>query len=161
MFSNMRVATRLGLGFGIMIMFLSVLSFITVNRLGDIGDNMRELMQDRYPKVMLSTEAIKLTIDNGRILRSMLLATTDVERDRFRTVVETNRPKVVEALGKMEKMISTEKGRQLFKDINDKRLILEPKFDTVYSLAKTDPPTRQETRPCAIPITALPPPPSS
>jgi methyl-accepting chemotaxis protein len=144
MFSNMRVATRLGLGFGIMILFLSALSLVTIDRLGNINDNMRQIMQDRYPKVILSNEAIKLTIDNGRMLRSMLLATSDVERDRFRQVVETNRPKVLDALTKMEKLISTEKGRQLFKDITDKRLVLEPKYDTVYTLARTDPPKAAE-----------------
>ncbi len=138
MFANMKVATRLGLGFGAVVVLLLVLSVVSVTRMAATNDNMREIMQDRYPKVMLSNETIKLTIDNGRQLRSMLLATSDEERDKFKKAVEANRPKVAEALAKIEKLISTEKGRAMFRDITDKANALNPKYDELYALARTD-----------------------
>ena len=63
MFANMKVATRLGLGFGAVVVLLLVLSVVSILKLAAINDGMRLIMTDRYPKVVLSNETIKLTID--------------------------------------------------------------------------------------------------
>jgi len=138
MFTNMKVATRLGLGFGVVVVLLLVLSAVSINRLASINSGMQLIMEDRYPKVVLGNEAIKLTIDNGRQLRSMLLATSDAERDKFRNNVEVNRPKIAEALARMDKLISTERGREMFKDITAKGEVLNPKYEQLYELTRTD-----------------------
>ncbi|PHV05305.1 methyl-accepting chemotaxis protein [Janthinobacterium sp. BJB412] len=134
----MKVASRLGLGFGAVVILLLVLSVVSVTRMASMNDNMRAIMTDRYPKVMLANETIKLTIDNGRQLRSMLLSNTDEERDKFKKIVEANRPKVTEALAKIDKLISTDKGRAMFRDITDKSNALTPKYDELYALTRTD-----------------------
>ncbi len=138
MFANMKVATRLGLGFGAVVVLLLALSVVSVMRLGAMNEGIRKITVDRYPKVVLSNEAIKRTIDNGRLLRSMLLSTSDDERDKFRRQVESNRPKIAEALARMEKLISTEKGQVLFRDITEKSNLLMPKYEVLYGLARTD-----------------------
>ncbi|WP_229262731.1 methyl-accepting chemotaxis protein [Duganella radicis] len=138
MFTNMRVATRLGLGFGIVVLLLLILSAVSISRLASINSAMQLIMEDRYPKIVLGNEAIKLTIDNGRQLRSMLLATSDAERDKFRNNVEANRHKVAEALARMDKLISTERGRELFKEITARGDALNPKYEQVYELLRTN-----------------------
>ena len=139
MFQNMKVATRLALGFGVVVVLLLILSIISVLRLGTLNDSTKQIVDDRYPKVVLSTEAIKLTVDNGRQLRSMFLVSSDTEREKFKQIVESNRAKITEDLAKLEKLTDTEKGKQLFKDISEKELALNPKFEELYSLTKTDP----------------------
>jgi methyl-accepting chemotaxis protein len=139
MFANMRVATRLGLGFGAVVVLLLVLSVVSVSRMAGINDGMKLIMQDRYPKILLSNEMIKLTIDNGRLLRSMMLATSDAERDKFKALAEANRPKIAEDMSRMDKLISTEKGREMFKVITEKSMQLGPRYDELYNLARTDP----------------------
>jgi len=139
MFANMRVRTRLGLGFGVVVMLLLTLSVISVQRLSTVNNSMQVITEDRYPKVMLINEAIKLTIDNGRQLRSMLLATNDAERDKFRNNVEANRPKITSALARLDKMIVSARGRELFKDITAKETILNPKYEELYGLVRSDP----------------------
>ena len=139
MFANMKVATRLGLGFGAVVVLLLVLSFVSVSRLALINDGMTRITTDRYPKVVLANDTIKLTIDNGRQLRSMLLSTSDAERDKFKNGVEANRPKIAEDLARMDKLISTEKGRAMFKNIMEKGAVLAPKYEELYGLSRTDP----------------------
>jgi len=124
MFQNMKVAARLGLGFGAVVVLLLILSVVSVMRLAALNDGTKLIMEDRYPKVVLTNETMQLTIDNGRQLRSMLLSTSDDERDKYKKLVESNRPKITEALAKLEKLIDTEKGRVLLKDIKDKEAIL-------------------------------------
>src|SRR5476649_2140318 len=100
MFSNMKVATRLGLGFGAVVVLLLVLSVVSVMHLALLNDGIKVIMGDRYPKVVLANEAVKLTLDNGRQLRSMLMVSTDDERQKYRAKVNTNLPKISEALTK-------------------------------------------------------------
>src|SRR5471032_583438 len=139
MFKDMKVSTRLALGFGATVFLLLVLSVISVLRLGTLNDATKLIMEDRYPKVVLANTVIRLTIDNGRQLRSMLLASSDEEREKYRKLVDGNRPRIAESLAKLEKMIDSEKGRQLFKDIADKELVLNSDYDELYSFAKSDP----------------------
>jgi methyl-accepting chemotaxis protein len=139
MLANMKVATRLGLGFGAVIILLLVLSVISLMRLAVLNDGIRRITEDRYPKVILSNDMIKQTIDNGRQLRSMLLANSDEEREKFKGIVAANRGKIADELAKLDKTIATEKGRQMYRDIVDKGNLLAPKYDQLYALAKSDP----------------------
>ncbi|HXA47834.1 MAG TPA: MCP four helix bundle domain-containing protein, partial [Burkholderiaceae bacterium] len=135
----MKVATRLSLGFGVVTSLLLLLSTISVMHLSTLNDSTKQIVDDRYPKVMWAHEAIRLTLDNGRHLRSMLLAPNDAEREKYKDRVEANRPKIVAELDKLEKVVFSEKGKLLFKEIRDKELALNPKYDEFYGLAKSDP----------------------
>jgi methyl-accepting chemotaxis protein len=138
MFSNMKVATRLALGFGAVVALLLLLSVISLSRMADIDKDVDLIMEDRYPKVVLASEAMTRTIDNGRQLRSMLLFANEDERDKYKAVAETNRARVAEALAKLDKTISSDKGRQLFREVTDKSTALNSAYEELYSLIKSD-----------------------
>jgi methyl-accepting chemotaxis protein len=138
MFANMKVATRLSLGFGAVVLLLLALSVVSVLRLSALNDGTKLITEDRYPKVVMSNDTIRRTIDNGRQLRNILLSSSDDEREKYKTAIETNRARIAEALAKMDKMISTETGRQLFKDVTEKSAVLAPKYEQLYALTKTD-----------------------
>jgi methyl-accepting chemotaxis protein len=139
MFSNMKVATRLALGFGAVVALLLLLSVISLTRMADIDNDVDLIMEDRYPKVVLANDAMTRTIDNGRQLRSMLLFANEDERDKYKAAAETNRARVAEALAKLDKMISSDKGRQLFREVTDKNTALNAAYEELYSLIKSDP----------------------
>jgi len=139
MFGKMKVATRLGLGFGTVIVLLLVLSIVSVTHLSTINDETRLIMENRYPKTVLSNEMARLTLDNSGKLRAMLLANTDEERERYRQSVENNRARISADSAQLEKTVVLEKGRLLIKEINDKQALLAPKYDQLYVLMKTDP----------------------
>jgi len=139
MFSNMKVATRLALGFGAVVLLLLVLSTVSMVRMAAMNQDTDLIMEDRYPKVVLANEAARGTLDNARQVRSMLLTTNEDEREKYKAAAEANRAKVADALAKLDKLISTDKGRQLFKDITDKSAVLNPAYNELYSLIKNDP----------------------
>jgi len=139
MFGNMKVATRLGLGFGAVVILLLALSVVSVFRLATLNDGVKLIVENRYPKVVMSNDMIRLTIDNGRQLRSMLLSTTDEDRDKYQKIVEGNRSQIGDIQAKLEKLIDTEKGTEIFKAIRDKDAVLSPKYGELYAMAKSDP----------------------
>ena len=139
MFSNMKVATRLALGFGAVVALLLLLSVMSLSRMADIDKDVDLMMEDRYPKVVLANDAMTRTIDNGRQLRSMLLFANEDERDKYKAAAETNRARVAEALAKLDKTISSDKGRQLFREVTDKSTALNAAYEELYGLIKSDP----------------------
>jgi methyl-accepting chemotaxis protein len=139
MFSNMKVATRLALGFGAVVALLLLLSVISLTRMAEIDNDVDLITEDRYPKVVLANEAMTRTIDNGRQLRSMLLFANEDERDKYKAAAETNRARIAEALAKLDKTISSDKGRQLFREVTDKNTALNAAYEELYSLIKSDP----------------------
>ena len=139
MFSNMKVAVRLALGFGAVVLLLLVLSTVSMMRMAAMDQDTDLIMDDRYPKVVMANEAAMRTLDNARQVRSMLLTTNEDEREKYKAATEANRAKVAEALGKLDKLINSDKGRALFKEITDKNAVLNPAYNELYSLIKNDP----------------------
>ena len=136
---NWKIGMRLTLGFGAIVAFMLGLSIMSVMRLGAMNDGVTLIMKDRYPKVVLANDTIILTIDNGRMLRSMLLSTRDEDVEKFKNIVEhKNRPRIAEDLAKMESLLHNEKARQLFNEITARRGRLDPMYDKLYALAKSD-----------------------
>jgi len=139
MFAKMKVATRLGMGFGAVVILLLVLSAVSVTHLATINDETKLIMEDRYPKTVLANEMDRLTIDNSGKLRGLLLAETDDDRAKFQSALDSNRAKLLEDRAQLEKTVVSEKGKLLLKDISDKQAILSPKFDELYAMMKVDP----------------------
>ena len=139
MFSNMKVATRLALGFGAVVLLLLVLSTVSITRMAAMDKDTDLIMEDRYPKVVLANEAAMRTLDNARQVRSMLLTTDEEERNKYKATAEVNRAKVADALSKLDKLIDSERGRQLFKEITDRNAVLNPAYNELYNLIKNDP----------------------
>jgi len=139
MFGKMKVATRLGLSFGVVVVLLLTLSVVSIQRLATINDGFKLIMNQRYPLVMLSDEMTRFSIDNDRQLRNMLITTSDEDRDKFQKIVNSNRVKLNEDSAKLEKMIASEQGKALLRDVNEKHAALSPKYGEFYALVKSDP----------------------
>jgi methyl-accepting chemotaxis protein len=136
MFKNMKVATRLGLGFGIAVVLLITLALLSITRLAAVNDSMRLIVDDRVPKAMMLRELIAGSIDDGRQMRAILLAKDETEIEALKEKIRLIRATDRELTAKIDKMITTDMGRQLFKDLSDKRDALAPRFDTFFALAK-------------------------
>ncbi len=84
MFSNMKVSTRLALGFGVVIALLVILSVMSIQRMANMNELTRLIVDDRLPKMQMSSDQMVRTVDNGRKARAMLLATTSAEADQLK-----------------------------------------------------------------------------
>jgi len=138
MFQNLKVGTRLALGFGALVVLLLVISVTSVSRLATVNSALTVVMDDRYPKVMLFNENLQRTIDNGRQMRSMLLAATDAEAEQYKQKIAQNRSRNGENEAKLEKFVHSEAGQTLVKDFADKRALLGQKYEPFFALVKTD-----------------------
>ncbi len=73
MIRNMKIGMRLALGFGIAAVMVALVSTVSVYRLGQIGDSVRLIVADRFPKTVMSNDIIDNSNAVARSARNILL----------------------------------------------------------------------------------------
>ncbi|MBX3235718.1 MAG: MCP four helix bundle domain-containing protein [Nitrospiraceae bacterium] len=135
---QMTLAMRLGLGFGAILVLMLVASGIGIMNLSAFNEQMTKIVYWGVPKIVLVNNTIKNTLDNGRSVRSIALATSQDEVEMLFKKMTANRQKNGENLDKLEKMLSLPRGRELYKDIMDKRNFLGTKYAETEKLIKAN-----------------------
>ncbi|WP_411822470.1 methyl-accepting chemotaxis protein [Leptospira sp. 'Mane'] len=138
MFNNIKVGIRLGFGFGITILFLFIFSGISILRLSSVNEATKLIVEDRYPKTILVNDINKRTIDNGRLIRNIMLIDNVAENEKFFQKIAVNRHKIVESLATLDKRIHTKKGRGLFNEVIKNHKALDEKYITLFVLLRAD-----------------------
>ncbi|MBC3876541.1 MCP four helix bundle domain-containing protein [Undibacterium sp. FT79W] len=118
---NMKVGTRLGIGFGIVVMLLIGMTLFGVNRMSSLNDGTSLLVNDRYPKVVLANEILDGINFNALAMRNLLI-TEDPEKIKAAlSEIKSNVTRVGEKIAQLDKTISTEKGKQVFNEVKEAR----------------------------------------
>ncbi|MEW5770071.1 MAG: methyl-accepting chemotaxis protein [Pseudomonadota bacterium] len=121
MFQNMKIGTRLGLGFGLVLLLLAVIAFVGITRLGQLNAGVELLVKDRYPKTVLANDVIDNINIIARAMRNTLILDDrgEVEKELGR-IVEA-RKNIKDRLEKLESSITSDKGKEMFKAVTDAR----------------------------------------
>jgi methyl-accepting chemotaxis protein len=118
---NMKVGTRLAAGFGMVVLLMIGITMLGITRLGALNDSTSLIVNDRYPKVAMANAVLTGISDTAILMRNMLIL-DDPEKikSEMANLLEI-RKGVVENLDKLDKALSTEKGKQIYKAIVDAR----------------------------------------
>ncbi len=138
MLKNLKIGIRLALAFGAVVALLIVLAVLSMQRMSGMNEATRQITENAYPKVVMAKDMIRASVDTGRQMRSMLLSSSDEESAKYRKIIENNRAAITTQLAQVEKLLVTDKGRALFKNIADARAALEPKYEKFFQLERTD-----------------------
>ncbi len=118
---NLKIGTRLGLGFAAVVLLLIAVAFIGINRLAVVNSASTLIVGDRYPKLDMARDT---TDDLNRIVRaaaySLLLTEPAQIKDQLDRMVQA-RNAIAERLPILEKQLNTEKGKAIFKKVSDAR----------------------------------------
>jgi methyl-accepting chemotaxis protein len=144
MFNKMKVATRLGLGFGIVIVLLLAMAVLSLQRMANIDDGLKDITGNRYPKIAVADDAVQTALDTSRQVRSFVLEPSDDERTRVAGVIAADRARLRSDLDKLDKLVDTPSGRATMKSITEAEATLDPMYDTFFADYKTDPKTATE-----------------
>jgi methyl-accepting chemotaxis protein len=72
------------------------------------------------------------------LVRNALLARTPADGESAWSEMEDSRAANTEALKKLEAMLTTAKGKEMFRTVTERRSLLAPKFERLHDLNKTD-----------------------
>ncbi|HEY4373243.1 MAG TPA: MCP four helix bundle domain-containing protein, partial [Burkholderiales bacterium] len=136
MFKNLKVGTRLGLGFGLLVVLMLILTLISIVQLGAVNDATRTIADDRHPKVVLIDRVIKRALDNSGLVRGVALAVSEDEIGQYKQKIRENRGAMAESLTKLDQILKSEKGRELLKEVKDRDATLEAKLGFALDTSK-------------------------
>ncbi|HWV08836.1 MAG TPA: methyl-accepting chemotaxis protein, partial [Pseudomonas sp.] len=139
MFKDLRVATKLGLGFGVVIAMLVMVILIGIFNMSSINDASDLIVDDRYPKVQAATAMSQLSMDNGRMVRNMLLVDNAEDRRRSWETLQKNLTGIAEQFNQLEKTVLVGRGRELLNSVGTADGALRSSFDSFYQLQEQDP----------------------
>jgi methyl-accepting chemotaxis protein len=134
----MKVGTRLGLGFGVVILLLLIILATAIINMATMNQATQTIVSDRYAKVAILNKVVVNNLDNARQLRNMILIEDPVKVEGFRQTIDKNRAENKEALEKLDQMLKLPKGRELFNAISQTRKDVSDKYATYFDLVKKD-----------------------
>jgi len=138
MFGNMKVATRLALGFGLVIALLIALSVLSITRMKDASQALEIIVGDRVPRTAAGERLIKHALDNGRQARAMLLARDDAEIQKANQIITENLKDGEKTATDLHDRAITAKGKELSASVLKAREDFAAKFPTFFALLKQD-----------------------
>ena len=133
--SNLKVGSRLYLGFSIPLVLLAVIVWIGVSQLGEINaklDRIVKVNNERSRQTGLMEEFIR---DNSIQIRNMILQKDTVKIEADQKNVEKSRIEFDGALKKVEELTKDEKGKGLLKKVREMLDGARPLNNRVMALA--------------------------
>src|SRR6476661_8010178 len=107
MFSNLKIGTRLGLGFGLMAVLLIAVIALGLSRMALIDENLEEITGDNNPQVFLANELHVVQYDMAVVLRNALISASEADLRVQAQRYKEDKARFAEALDKLEHMFQT------------------------------------------------------
>ncbi|WP_435627181.1 methyl-accepting chemotaxis protein [Candidatus Ferrigenium straubiae] len=141
MLKNLRIGMRLGLGFGLVVLLLVIISAVSYVRVNQLNDNITDMVTDKFPKTVWANNTVDGVNTIARAMRNMALvkSSEDVANELARIGEAKNT--INENLGKLEKTVRSEEGKKLFGAVTDARAIYvvdQEKFLELMKAGKRD-----------------------
>jgi methyl-accepting chemotaxis protein len=121
MFKNMKIGMRLGLGFGLVVLLLAIISFIGITRLAELNTSINDMANDKYPKTVWANKVIDGINTIARSMRNALLTNDPAAAKKELDRIADSRKSIKENLDKLEGSINSSKGKDLLKALLDAR----------------------------------------
>jgi len=115
--NNLKIGVRLGLGFGAVLLLLVAITMMAVSSLNKVNDNMEKIVQLNYAKIKLASDAQKALRKVVGDIKSMLIVEPGALKD-LKAEIELNRALYRETISKLDKLETSEKGKDLMGQIN-------------------------------------------
>ena len=135
MFKNMRIASKLALGFGLVLVLLAIVAYVGITRLGAVQANFEKVTSDNNVKVALANSMRDQVNDIARAVRNMML-TDDVAYTKDQGErVRKSREEYGTLRDKLQAMLVTDAAKKVMADINDDQSKTKGLVDKAMELA--------------------------
>ncbi len=121
MFGNIKVGTKLGLGFGLVLALLVLVAGIGSDRLVRIDKQVDVVVNDTWPKVVVLQDGLVGLNDVALGGRDLVLADSPLRLQKARERILGGRDRLGKAWDRLEPMLSKPRGREMFRAIRDSR----------------------------------------
>jgi methyl-accepting chemotaxis protein len=136
MFKNLKIGVKLGIGFGLMVLFLVVTSAVSYMRLMEINSDIGNVINDKFPKTVVANDLIDQVNLIARAMRNTLLVKPEeVQKELDR--IHDARKIIVEKIAQLEKSIQSVEGKKKLAEVLESRKIYVQGQEKFIDLVKT------------------------
>ena len=112
MFGNMKIGIRLGLGFGLILLLLAILGMTGIDGMGKINAGLERIIKVNYTKIKLANE-VNIKVSSLIEDIELMLLKDQSGRLAAKQDIDKLRVEYKELMDKLEKLETTDKGKQL------------------------------------------------
>ena len=121
MLKNMKIGTRLGVGFASVLILLAILSAVAYVNVSVLDNNLDDLIEDKMVKTSLLATIRNEANISARALRNMLLVSDKSEQQKELARVNESGEKITKALDELEKIVRSDTGKKFFAAVKSGR----------------------------------------
>jgi len=134
MFKDLRVSTKLGLGFGTVIVLLLIALVLGLTRMSAINDSNDLIIKDRYVKIREANVIKEETLNQGRYIRDIILLDDDDADRKNLGLLETSRERRKAATEELDRTVTSPQGKEFLARVNAARGEVGKRYDEMFKL---------------------------
>ncbi|MBI3480477.1 MAG: MCP four helix bundle domain-containing protein, partial [Nitrosomonadales bacterium] len=109
--ANMKVGTRLGLGFGAVIVLMSIIAIFGINGMREMQTDIQDIVNDKFPKTVWANNMISGINNIARAMRNALLESDKDKIAKELDRIAEARKEIKDNLAKLEDKIKSVEGK--------------------------------------------------
>ena len=135
MFNNLKIGVRLGIGFALTLALLLMIAALSYTNLKNLDNEIEDMVLDKFPKTVQANSIIESINAIAQQLRNAYIYSGD-EQKRSLDAIGPERQKIIENLGKLEKSITSDKGKEILARVRAARAAYITDQDKFLALLK-------------------------
>ena len=136
--TNMKIGTRLGVGFGLVLLLMVTLIMVGVTRLSSIGEITSKLIEKDWVKAEAASTINATTRANARRSMELLITTNPTDIAKIHARIEVNKKTISVALDVLDKLVYLPEAKILLAKVKENRSRYVTSFSKVAQLVKDD-----------------------
>lgn len=121
MIKNMKLGTKLGLGFGIVVVLMIGIVIFSILNFSKLDAGVDLVVQDRYPKTVMANDIIASINTIARTVRNMVIMTKQADIEKGAETIKAAGKIIDDRLDNLSKVLQSEKGKELLASIKASR----------------------------------------
>ncbi len=120
-FANMKIGTRLALGFGAVLLLLAITVGIGIKELNSLSHDIDDIVNDKFPKTVLASTVTDNINIIARATRNLLLFKDKEAQAKEHERILNARKTITEKLDKLALMVRSDEGKGILKNVAEER----------------------------------------
>jgi methyl-accepting chemotaxis protein len=134
----MKIGLRLALGFAVVLLLMGVLAAVSIIGMADMNEITRKIVEERVVKIQAGDDIAQHSVDNGRMVRTILLLDDEAKINEYRTRIQKSRDTIKDKIAVLDKLIRSDEGRRGLETLVKANDAVNTAFGPMLDLIKTD-----------------------
>jgi methyl-accepting chemotaxis protein len=135
MFKNLKIGVRLGAGFGLVLVLLTIIATIAVLRISELNNDIEVVVGDSMPKSVMANNLLGHAAEVSVAIRNLILTNDKKEEAVEMEIIANARKGNTEIYAKLTPIVVSEKGKELLGKVLDARAKFNESTDKLLAMA--------------------------